>query len=301
MDWVLIIVVAILLIGVAVGFVKGGVKIAVSLLTTMVTLVLVTLSTPYVTDIIKDKTPLGEMIEEQIISTMSNMVIEKAQEEGIGISEEKVRRMLDAVGMSEEALGNFGVTVDDIVSERVTPEDLADIGISSSILEAMKDNDAVEEVIENVELSREEQMATIESAKLPKIFKSLLKENNNSEIYEELGAETFAQYVAGFMTKIIIHIVAFLCTFILIVLILRAVIFALNIVSELPILGFVNRIVGGGIGITCALVFLWILCLVITLLYVTSIGREIYDTIQGNEFLKFIYDYNPILRLATKI
>ncbi len=300
MDWVLIITVVILLAGAAVGFAKGGVKIAVSLLTTMVTLVLVTLSTPYVTDIIKDKTPFGEMIEEQIIGTMSNMAIENVQE-GVGISEEKVRGMLDAVGMSEETLDSLGVTVDDIVSERVTSEDLADIGISSSILEAMKDNSAVEEVVENVELSREEQIAVIESAKLPKIFKSLLKENNNSEIYEELGAETFAQYVAGFMTKIIIHIVAFLCSFILVVLILRAVIFALNIVSELPILGFVNRIVGGGIGIACALMFLWVLCLVITLLYVTSFGREIYDTVQGNGFLKFIYDYNPVLRLATKI
>ena len=48
MNWLLIIVVGILLVGVLVGFVRGGVRIAVSLVATLFTIAVVFVATPYV-------------------------------------------------------------------------------------------------------------------------------------------------------------------------------------------------------------------------------------------------------------
>ena len=76
---------------------------------------------------------------------------------------------------------------------------------------------------------------------------------------------------------------------------------SLNIVADLPALGIANRLIGGGVGVACALMVLWVLCVIVTLLYVTPLGKEIYDTIQGNGFLKMIYDYNPVMGLAIKL
>ena len=59
-----------------------------------------------------------------------------------------------------------------------------------------------------------------------------------------------------------------------IVLILRAIIFALNIVADLPALGIANRLIGGGVGVACALMVLWVLCVIVTLLYVTPPGKD---------------------------
>jgi len=127
-----------------------------------------------------------------------------------------------------------------------------------------------------------------------------LSTNNNSEIYSQLGVQTFAQYVGEFLSKLIIHIIAFLGTFLIVTIILRAIVFALDIVAELPVLGFINRLAGGVVGLGCALIIVWVAFIIITMLYMTSIGKEAYELIQNNDIIKMIYDYNPIMQLAVK-
>ena len=125
--------------------------------------------------------------------------------------------------------------------------------------------------------------------------------NNYCEIYEELGVNTFAQYVGSFLAKVIINIISYLGTFLIVTIILRAIIFALDIVAELPVFGLVNRLAGGVIGFVGAAIIVWILFVVVTLLYTTVIGKDIYQAIQSNGILKFLYDNNPIMNMAAKI
>lgn len=302
MNWVLIVTGGILLIGFLVGIYRGAVRIAVSLLATMVTLVAVTLATPYIAEAVSKYTPLDDMIQEQISNALINAATSAVPgEDGSGLTEDGVRRVLEGAGVSEDDLKGFGISIEDIVNGKITGEELADFGISRNLLDGLKNSDSVQETVENAEIPRDMQVAAIEGADIPEIFKNLLSTNNNSEIYEELGADTFVQYVGSFLTKLIINVVAFLCAFVIVTIILRAVIFALDVVSDLPVLGFVNRIAGGAVGILCALVVVWVLFVIVTLLYVTSAGREIYDLIQSNGILKIIYEYNPVMGLATKM
>lgn len=302
MNWVLIVTGGILLIGFLVGIYRGAVRIAVSLLATMVTLVAVTLATPYIAEAVSKYTPLDDMIQEQISNALINAATSAVPgEDGSGLTEDGVRHVLEGAGVSEDDLKGFGISIEDIVNGKITGEELADFGISRNLLDGLKNSDSVQETVENAEIPRDMQVAAIEGADIPEIFKNLLSTNNNSEIYEELGADTFVQYVGSFLTKLIINVVAFLCAFVIVTIILRAVIFALDVVSDLPVLGFVNRIAGGAVGILCALVVVWVLFVIVTLLYVTSAGREIYDLIQSNGILKIIYEYNPVMGLATKM
>ena len=114
-----------------------------------------------------------------------------------------------------------------------------------------------------------------------------------------LGVKTFAEYVGSFLAKLVIHVVAFLCTFILVTIIIRAVVFALDIVSSLPVLGLLNRMAGGVIGILGAMIIVWTLFVLITLLYTTSFGKEAYAMIQSDSILQMLYTYNPIMKLAV--
>ena len=118
-------------------------------------------------------------------------------------------------------------------------------------------------------------------------------------MYTRLGATTFAEYVGDFLAKLILNILAFLGTFILITIIIRAIVFALDIVSDLPVLGVLNRLAGGVIGLSGALIIVWTAFVVIPLLYVTSFGKELYTMIETDNFLSVLYQYNPIMSLAT--
>ena len=301
MNWLLITVGVIFLVSIIVGICRGAIKIALSLATTIVTLVLVFFATPYVAKTIEKYTPMDDVIKNQVISTMANAAVSQASgEESGGLSEESVRKVLEAAGVGEDLLSQYGITIEDIVNGNISKEDLAQYGISGNVLDGLDSGQqTVEQAIEGAEIPREMQTQAIQQADLPNVFKSLLAVNNNSEIYQQLGVETFAQYVGSYLAKLIINIVAFLITFVLISIILRAIVFALDIVSSLPGVGIVNRLAGGVIGMVGAMVIVWTLYIIITLMYTTTVGKELFQMIQENQFLTMLYEYNPIMKLAT--
>lgn len=302
MDFVVLGIGLIFLICVIVGIYKGAIKIAVSLVTTLLTLVIVFFATPFVADLIESKTPVDSMIKDQVMKTMASVASEQLAgvREG-GIDAEDVRKALEAAGVSEEKLEEYGISIDDIVNGEISSEQLAEYGISKNVLAGLgaEGSAGIEEALEKADIPKDLQIKAIEMAELPEVFKSLLSDNNNDVIYEKLGVKTFAEYVGEFLSKLIIHIVAFLCTFLLVTIVLRAIIFALDIVSELPVLGFFNRLAGGVVGAAGGLIIIWLFFVVITLLYVTAFGREIYQVIQENAILNMLYENNPLMKLAT--
>ncbi len=304
MNWILATVGAVLLICIAVGIYKGAIKIAVSLAATILTFVLVFFLTPYASKAISSLTPLDDMIESQVVSTIGNVATAEAGKQVAEnfLTEDGVRRVLAAAGITEEQLNAVGITVEDIANGNISSEELAQYGISSSLLDGLNiSGEQVGEGLEQLEIPRDMQIAAIEGADIPEIFKSLLLTNNNDEIYKKLGAKTFVEYVASFLSGLIINVLAFLLTFIIVTIILRAIIFALDIVANLPVLGLLNRLAGGVLGALGGLIIVWFLFLIVTMLYTTSVGRDMYALIQGNDFLKMIYEYNPVVKLATTL
>lgn len=297
MNWVLITVALVLFIGFFVGIYRGAVRIAVSLVTTLLTLVIVTFATPYVAEGIAKATPLDDMIKDKVSSVMVNAAQAKlADSLGGGLSEDDVRDILDSAGISEETLNQYGVTVEDIANGEIDSEKLESLGISQKLLEK-----AGEEAVSEAEIPRDMQQKAISEADLPEVFRNLLTENNNDVIYEELGVNSFAEYVGNFLAKLIVNIAAFLCTFLIVTIILRAVIFALDFVAELPGLGIINHLAGGVLGFAGALIIVWILFIFVTLLYTTAIGKDIFEAIQTEPILQLLYDNNPIMKLAAKV
>lgn len=297
MNWVLITVALILFIGFVVGIYRGAVRIAVSLVTTLLTLVIVAFATPYVADLIAKATPLDDMIKDKVSTAMVNAAQAKlADTLGGGLSENEIRDILDSAGVSEETLNQYGISVEDIANGEVDSEKLESLGISGELLEK-----AGGEEMPETELPRDMQQQAISEADLPELFRNLLATNNNDVIYEELGVNSFADYVGSFLAKLIINIVAFLCTFLIVTIILRAIIFALDFVAELPGLGVINHLAGGVIGVAGALIIVWVLFIFVTLLYTTMIGKDIYEAIQAEPILKMLYDSNPVMKLAAKV
>ena len=301
MNWLLVTVLMIFLISIVVGAVRGAVKILVSLATTLITFVVVFFAAPYVSDAIVKFTPLDEAIETQVSNTIAEAAASQLAggSEG-GMTADNVRRALGAAGLNEDTLAQYGITVEDIVNGNISKSELSKYGISGSVLDGLLGGQqAAAEAIEGTEIPREMQMEAIQNADLPDVFKNLLTVNNNSEIYKQLGVETFAQYVGGFMAKLFIDIVSFLCTFLLVTIILRAIVFALDIVADLPGIGAVNHLAGALLGVAGALVVVWLMFLIITLMFTTSIGKEMFRMIEASGFLQVLYDYNPVLKLAT--
>ena len=139
MNWLSMTVGAIFLICLIVGFMRGAVKIIVSLAATVVTLVLVWFATPYAADALAKYTPLDDMIKSQVVTTMANAAsAQLGGEDQSGMDADSVRRVLNAAGVSEETLAQYGISIDDIVNGNVTSSDLAQFGISGDLLDGLQ-------------------------------------------------------------------------------------------------------------------------------------------------------------------
>ena len=296
MNWLLIIVVGILLVGVLVGFVRGAVRIAVSLVAMLFTIAVVFVATPYVSKAVISLTPVDEMLEKQCIHTVTKLI--SGGQTAEGLTEEQVRAVLAGAGVTEEQLATAGITVQDIVDGKVSGEDLAKYGISAGILEGHTQEKAAE-ILNDAEIPRQAQIAAIEGSDIPDVFKELLLSNNNSEVYRALGATTFMEYISKYFAKLVIDIISFLGTFVIVTIVVRAIVFALDFVTELPVLGILNRLAGMFVGASISLIIVGFIFVGITLLYTTEIGKTLMGMIREDEFLTLLYEHNYIMKLIT--
>lgn len=146
------------------------------------------------------------------------------------------------------------------------------------------------------EPSREEQIRTIEGANLPKVLQNLLLDNNNNEIYTSIGVENFQEYIYKFLAKKIADILAFVITFLVFTIVARVAIYIFGIIGDLPVIGGVNRLAGGALGLATGLVIVWVMFAVVTLLYQTSFGVSCMQNITDSQILTFLYENNLLMK-----
>lgn len=264
-NWLLIIVGVIIFVSVVIGAIRGFFKIGLSLLSTVLTVVLVSFLSPFVGDALIKYTPVDELIQEKC---MENFLPEMSAE------------TLAGKDLSGTPLEN----IDQEDLDRMTDLEWERLGITTEDIQKIFG-----------EVPKEQQIKEIEESGLPEFLKDLLLENNNTEIYKELKVDAFINYVAAYMSRMLINLVSFLVTFILAIIIVKALMAAVDILGELPVLGAINHVGGALLGIFSGVLIVWVLFLVIAAGYSTAWGKLCFEMIEQSGFLAFLYDINPLL------
>lgn len=226
-NWLVIVVGGFLLAMVLYGHYKGFIHMAVAIVSLILSLVAVRVLMPEVTAYLQEKTPIYEMLQEQIKEKLSLEFEDSDTEEGNSME------MLSAA-----------------------------------------------------------QKSMIEELPLPSTLKKSLLENNNSEIYQRLGVEQFGDYVTKYISTFLLQIVAYVLTLILIFIVVRFVLGLVNIIARLPVLNGMNQLAGAVLGGAEGLLIVWLAFLIITIFSGTETGMGIISQIEGNSFLRFLYENN---------
>lgn len=150
------------------------------------------------------------------------------------------------------------------------------------------------------EVTRDEEIAMIENSGLPEYIQNLLIDNNHKEVKGTLGAANFQEYVTKYLAKLIADILAFLLVFLVITILARILMCVFDILAKLPVVGGLNRILGGATGLIFALLVVWVACVIITLLYQTKLATTCLAYINQSPTLKWLYDNNMLLKMITK-
>jgi len=268
-NWLLIIVLGIFLLCITIGAFRGLLKTGVSLLATVITVAVMLFINPYITDLLIEHTPISTAVENRIY----RMFVPK----------------IDA-----DLLSNMDLTGTRL--EFLTPEQIQNFDISTLHMYGVSEQDILNAM---GDVPQAIQDRVIREAPMAQFMRDMLQENNNATMYERLGVSTFPAYAAAFVTRMVISVAAFIISFLLAIIIVKALIVAVDIIGDLPVIGAVNHIAGGVFGIGVALVFVWILFIAMTLLYASDWATALYAQIDGNGFLHFLYHNNMILHRLT--
>ena len=141
----------------------------------------------------------------------------------------------------------------------------------------------------------------IDGLKLPDLLRKNLEENNNAETYAALSVDTMTEYVSGYLARTVINGLSYVLAYILSTIMIRLIVYVLNLIAGLPVLKTANKLTGGAVGFLKGIVFIWIAFLVLTVLCSTEIGKTALELIEKDTLLSALYQYDPLVRIFSKI
>ena len=267
------------------GWRRGFVRKLASMLSLVISIVLVSMFLPYMTDFLKNNTPVYDYIVKQCREVLAEQAVSSvtgaASPESIG--REEIRSLLEQNGYD----GSVVDALSDAQLEQYKEQYIQQYfgGTSESAAK---------------QPSRVEQTELIEQLPVPEVLRDLLLDYNNSEGYENLGVSTFQDYVVQFIATVILNVISFIAAVIVVQILLWVAIAALDILSHIPLIGGLNRLLGLLLGLLQALFFLWIFFLVLSMAQTTDTGLQLMSMVQSSHLLSWLYDSNLFLTIVLQ-
>lgn len=131
---------------------------------------------------------------------------------------------------------------------------------------------------------------------MPDILVEQVKNNNNTAMYDLLGATNIKEYISLYVTQMLMGMLALFLTWVVLKIILTTVIKLLSgIIEHLPIISTFNKQGGGCLGIIKGILMLSIVGLIIPILIEIPSIQSIYLEIQSSYLSKWLYENNLII------
>jgi len=183
--------------------------------------------------------------------------------------------LMDHTSIDEMIFKKNVERVDKFVEENVFPE--------------TTDSIKREEALANI--NRANQIKLIEELPVPEAIKKKLQDNNNDDIYELLGVKTVFEYIAKYMTIMIVNLISSVILFALIrIALLLISILLVNAAKALPMVASIDRIGGFVMGALVGVIIAWAVYTVLGFIMTDAVEQ----LTKESEFLQFLNERNFI-------
>lgn len=145
------------------------------------------------------------------------------------------------------------------------------------------------------------QTALIDQLALPDFLKSSLLENNNSVVHSLFKTEQLPDYIAGYFANICLNIISVALVAIIIYIVMKLLLQALNMVANLPVLSVINRSCGCLVGGIKGVCIVWFAGIIATLFYSNEMFAAFFAVLEKSHIAMFLYEHNILLLLVLKI
>lgn len=155
-----------------------------------------------------------------------------------------------------------------------------------------------ESYLEEKGILKESEDIDISDLPLPFIIKDKIAKTVNDSA--EAVVDGYNQYVVKTVSSVIFSAIVYIVVFLILLALTSIIGMLLDVISKLPVLKEVNKLAGAAVGLAQGLLLVWVLAIFIMMLSNFSFADYIYNDIDDNVFLKFLYDKNLIMYFVTR-
>lgn len=109
--------------------------------------------------------------------------------------------------------------------------------------------------------------------------------------------DTFATKVSQYVVKPLVEVFVFIVLFVLIAIIIRLIVKAAkNALERIPVVGKVDTLLGGVLGVVKALALIFVLCVLMYFLYISTTDETLIKGIGGSRVYQFVSEHASTLQ-----
>ena len=282
---------------------QGLVRQLSGVLAVVIAAVLVNFMLPYVTQAIRERTPVYQLIVNQCEKAVGSQLAKSISDEAAEavsseqLSRDQIRAYMDQYGLQGSRIDAMS---DEQLSEYVNGP-LKEYIEQTLGLEFSGGFSATGAVVSNAldSLTKIEQTKLIRDLPVPGFLQKMMVNYNNSEGYKRLGVKDFAGYLIHFIANILLNILSFIVTMLVTWAVARIILLSARLFSGLPLVHAADRVGGMLLGALKGIFVVWIFFLLLSILSGTQIGMKLLDMVYSSALLRPIYESNAFMRIVS--
>jgi len=151
------------------------------------------------------------------------------------------------------------------------------------------------------DITRAAEAELIQGLALPAFIKTALVENNNPQAYAALAVSGLGSYISGFIAGLILNAIAMLVVFAAVYGLMKLITIGLNIITKLPVIHSLNKLLGIGVGLLQGVVFVWLALALLVGLFAASAGFPVGELLPQSVVARWFHENNFILKLVVQV
>lgn len=174
-----------------------------------------------------------------------------------------------------------------------------DTAVFTFIKEKIESGLNLENILPDMTLSAQNDI--ISGMDMPDFIKNALISNNNSVVYKIFDAGTLQDYIAGFLTNVLVSVAVVILLYLAGLLIGRMVLRLFDMVNDVPVLGFFSRAGGFIVGLLKGVCVIWIAGIIITFFCCKPWAQDFISLLEHSLAAGWLYRNNILLYVVLRI
>lgn len=192
------------------------------------------------------------------------------------------------------------VKIETVAEEKIREQLQSEMGVALDAAGNALIDQMVYEALQT-EPTKNQQIQMIQSLEIPAFITNALLDNNHQEVKEGMGVKSFYDYIATYISYMIVNAIAFLVTTFILGILFTLIFVALSVAVKLPIVNIINRLGGMLFGCAEALLFVWVLFVFVAIFSGSGFGELIYNQVNESRLLSILYDKNILTAVITDL